>query len=150
MNRTTWGVSLGLFFCFGVGLGVTLAQDNKQGLPFSPARQAGDVIYLSGEIPIKADGTFEQGDTAAQTRQVMENLQRTLRANGCTFADVVKVTVYLRSMEDYEAMNAAYRTYFRGEFPARECVGGLEIAFGSDLEVSAIAINRRVRSDEND
>lgn len=69
----------------------------------------------------------------------MENLGRTLKKNGCTFDDVVKVTAYLKSMDDYQEMNATYRTFFTGEFPARECVGGLEIAFGSDLEISAIA-----------
>ncbi len=143
MKRKTWGTCLCLMFCFGVGLGATLAQDQKQGPPFSPARQAGEAIYLSGEIPIKPDGTYEQGTTAAQTRQVMNNLQRTLQANDCTFADVVKVTVYLNSMEDYQEMNAAYRAFFSGEFPARECVGGLEIAFGSDLEISAIAWKRK-------
>jgi len=89
---------------------------------------------------MKVDGTFEDGSTTAQTRQVMQNLKKTLGDLGCTFDDVVKVTVYLRSMEDYQEMNAAYRTFFSsGEFPARECVGGLEIAFGSDLEISVIA-----------
>ena len=131
---------------FGTGLGVALAQpqipllqDVKKDLPFSAARQAGNTYYLSGEIPLKQDGTFEAGSTTAQTRQVMQNLKKTLHGLGCTFDDVVKVTVYLKSMEDYQEMNAAYRTYFSGEFPARECVGGLEIAFGSDLEISAIA-----------
>jgi 2-iminobutanoate/2-iminopropanoate deaminase len=72
----------------------------------------------------------------------MDNLKRTLKANGCTIDDLVKVTVYLKSMDDYQEMNAAYRTYFSGEFPARECVGGLEIAFESDLEISAIAYKK--------
>ena len=132
-----------LLIVFGLGLvlglSVTLAQEIKKSLPFSAARQAGKTIYLSGEIPLRADGTFEQGDIAAQTRQVMENLSETLRRQGCTFNDVVKVTVYLNSMEDYQAMNAVYRTYFADDYPARECVGGLEIAFDSKLEISAIA-----------
>jgi 2-iminobutanoate/2-iminopropanoate deaminase len=124
-----------------MGLGIALAQEplNKTALPFSAARQAGETIFFSGEIPVKPDGSFEQGDTTAQTRQTMENLGRTLKQRGCTFDDVVKVTVYLRSMEDYQEMNATYRTFFSGKFPARECVGGLEIAFESDLEISAIA-----------
>lgn len=135
MKRISIGIALCMFFCIGIGAGVALAQN----LPFSPARHAGDTLYLSGEIPVKPDGTFEQGSTEAQTRQTMENLGRTLKKNGCTFDDVVKVTVYLKSMDDYQEMNATYRTFFSGEFPARECVGGLEIAFGSDLEISAIA-----------
>lgn len=139
MNRTIWCIGLCLIAGIGSGMGVALAQS----LPFSPARQAGDLIFLSGEIPVKPDGTFEQGSTTAQTRQTMENLGRTLEKNGCTFDDVVKVTVYLKSMEDYQEMNDTYRTFFTGEFPARECVGGLEIAFGSDLEISAIAYKKK-------
>ena len=72
----------------------------------------------------------------------MQNLGRTLQKNGCSFDDVVKVTVYLKRMEDYQEMNAVYRTFFTRSYPARECVGGLEIAFGSDLEISAIAYKR--------
>ena len=145
MTRLSWGITLCLFLCLGMGLGVALAQEKEpdQKLPFSSSRDAGETIYLSGEIPVKPDGTFEQGDTSAQTRQTMENISRTLKKNGCTFDDVVKVTVYLKSMEDYQEMNAVYRTFFSGPFPARECVGGLEIAFGSDLEISAIAHKAR-------
>ena len=145
MTRTYLGITACLFLGLGIGLRMAIAQEplNKNALPFSAARHAGETIYLSGEIPAKPDGSFEQGDTTAQTRQVMENLRRTLEQHGCTFDDVVKVTVYLKSMEDYPEMNATYRTFFSGKFPARECVGGLEIAFGSDLEISAIAFKPR-------
>jgi len=145
MKYLSKNVTVGLIFCLGIGVGVTLAQEQVKvkTLPFSAARSAGNTIYLSGEIPVKPDGTFERGDTTSQTRQTMENLGRTLKKNGCTFDDLVKVTVYLKSMEDYQEMNAVYRTFFSGNFPARECVGGLEIAFGSDLEVSAIAYKSR-------
>ena len=145
MSRTTLAVTACVFLGLGVCLGVVMAQDpiNKRARPFSAARTAGEMIFLSGEIPTKPDGSIESGDTTAQTRQVMENLGRTLQQHGCSFDNVVKVTVYLRSMEDYQAMNAAYRTFFSGKYPARECVGGLEIAFGSDLEISVIAYKPR-------
>ena len=139
MKRVFLATTLCLFVGLGAGMGVSLAQN----LPFSPARSAGDLLFLSGEIPMKPDGTIEQGSASAQTRQAMENLRKTLEKNGCTFDDVVKVTVYLKSMDDYPEMNETYRTYFTGEFPARECVGGLEIAFGSTLEISAIAYKPR-------
>jgi len=109
-------------------------------LPFSPARQAGPTLYVSGQIPVKADGTPVTGDVAAQTRQTMDNIAAVLKDNGYTFADVVNVTVYLSDMKHYPAMNAAYREYFPdGKFPARACTGGLQLAFGADLEISAIA-----------
>lgn len=128
-------ISLTAFLLIGLGMGLALAQQ----LPFSAARSAGDTLYVSGQIPMKADGSLEDGDTTAQTRQTMQNLGKVLEENGYTFDDVVKVTVYLKSMDDYQEMNTAYRTFFAGEFPARECVGGLEIAAGLDVEISAIA-----------
>jgi 2-iminobutanoate/2-iminopropanoate deaminase len=116
-------------------MGWTLAQQ----LPFSAARSAGDTLYVSGQIPMKPDGTLEQGDVAAQTRQVMENVSKVLKDNGYSMDDVVKVSVFLKSMDGYQDMNSVYRTFFSGNFPARECVGGLEIAAGLDVEISAIA-----------
>ena len=78
MKRIALAATLSLVLCVGMGFGLALAQQ----LPFSPARSAGDLIFLSGEIPIKPGGTFEQGSTTAQTRQIMDNLKRTLKANG--------------------------------------------------------------------
>ena len=67
MMRTIWIAMLCIGFGIGLGLGIGLSQEvvNKRELPFSPSRQARDTIYLSGEIPLKADGTFETGDTGA-------------------------------------------------------------------------------------
>jgi 2-iminobutanoate/2-iminopropanoate deaminase len=70
----------------------------------------------------------------------MDNIGAILRDNGYTFADVVSVTVYLSDMKHYQEMNAAYRAYFPdGKFPARACVGGLQLALGAEMEISAIA-----------
>jgi 2-iminobutanoate/2-iminopropanoate deaminase len=134
-RRTLTG---GILLALGVSIGTALAQ--VQGLPFSPARQAGSTLYLSGQIAALPDGTMLKADIAAQTRQTMDNLGAVLKDNGYTFDDVVRVTVYLKDMEDYQAMNAAYREYFPNGFPARACVGGLQIAFGLDVEISAIAV----------
>ena len=122
--------------CFGLGLAVA------QSLPFSAARSAGDTLYVSGQIPMKPDGTLENGSTTEQTKRVMDNVGEVLKENGYAFDDVVKMTVYLKSMDDYQEMNAAYRSYFKEIFPARECVGGLEIAAGLDVEISAIAYKK--------
>jgi len=130
----------GIFLALGVTLGASLAQ--VQGLPFSPARQAGSTLYLSGQIAALPDGTMMDGDITAQTRQTMDNLGSVLKDNGYTFDDIVSVTVYLKDMKDYQEMNAAYREYFPNGFPARACVGGLQIAFGLDVEISAIAVKK--------
>lgn len=109
-------------------------------LPFSPARQAGPTLYVSGQIPVKPDGTTVKGSVTEQAQQTMDNIAAVLKDYGYTFADVVNITVYLSDMKHYQEMNAAYREYFPdGKFPARACVGGLQLAFGADLEISAIA-----------
>ena len=73
----------------------------------------------------------------------MKNLEGILKAHDYSWADVVNVTVYLASMDDYAEMNAVYREFFDGPFPARACVGGLEIAFGLNVEISAIAYKKQ-------
>ena len=112
-------------------------------LPFSPARQAGDTLYLSGQLARTPEGEEVRDSIAAETRQAMKNLERTLTANGYTWKDVVNVTVYLNDIEDYHDMNAAYAEFFDGEFPARACVGGVDIVFGFRVEISAIAHRAR-------
>ena len=130
-------------FIAGLVCGVAWAQNvDVATLPFSASRTAGETVYLSGQIPVRPDGSVVEGSVTDQTRQTMDNLGAILKDNGLTFADVVNVTVYLSDMEHYAEMNAAYREYFPdGKFPARACVGGLQLAFGADLEISAIAHN---------
>ena len=108
-------------------------------LPFSTAVQAGPTLYLSGQIPIRPDSSVVTESVGAETRQTMENIGRTLSENGYTFDDVVSVIVYLKDMGDYAEMNKAYAEYFKNGFPARACVGGLQIAFDARLEISCIA-----------
>ena len=109
-------------------------------LPFSAARQAGKTLYVSGQVARTPEGEDVKTSVDAETRQVMDNLGRVLEANGYSFEDVVKATVYLESIEDYHEMNAAYASYFKeGDFPARACVGGVELVFGFKVEVSVIA-----------
>ena len=108
-------------------------------LPFSAARQAGNTLYVSGQIPRTAAGEDVRASVDAETRQVMDNIGRILAANGYTFDDVVFANVYLADIEDYHEMNAAYASYFGEKFPARACVGGNQIVFGFRVEISCIA-----------
>lgn len=145
--RMRWmvvGMVLAAAVVSGIAIWPVFAQQtekvNVAALPFSPARQAGPTLYVSGQIPVQPDGTPLKGTIAEQTKQTMDNIAAVLKDNGYTFADVVNVTVYLSDMKHYQEMNAAYRAYFAdGKFPARACVGGLQLAFGADLEISAIA-----------
>lgn len=109
-------------------------------LPFSLAREAGSTLYVSGQIAITPDGTPVKGSIADETRQTMRNIRRILADHGYSFQDVVNVNVYLSDMKHYDEMNDAYREFFpRGNFPARACVGGLQIAYGLNMEISCIA-----------
>lgn len=109
-------------------------------LPFSPARKAGNTLYVSGQVARDAEGNDVKESVDAETRQVMDNIGRVLKANGYSFEDVVSATVYLEDIEDYHEMNAAYASYFKeGVFPSRACIGGAELVFDFKVEISVIA-----------
>ena len=88
--------------------------------PYSQAVRAGNLLFISGQIPIvPATGVFPEGGVKEQTRQVLENVGAILAEAGRSFADVVKATVYLKDMAYFADMNAVYSEYFMRECPAR-------------------------------
>lgn len=111
----------------------------SSGPPYSPARKAGQTLYVSGQIARTPSGQEVRESIEAETKQVMENLGRVLKENGCSFDDVVNATVYLADIKDYAAMNKVYASYFSKGFPARACVGGASLVFGFKVEISAVA-----------
>jgi 2-iminobutanoate/2-iminopropanoate deaminase len=91
--------------------------------PYSQAVEAGSLVFISGQIPIDPkSGNVIQVDIKAQTRQVMENANAILSEAGCGMAEVVKVTIYLKNMADFAAVNEVYGGYFRSDPPARTTV----------------------------
>ena len=108
-------------------------------LPFSPARQAGDLLFISGQIARTADGADVKESVAAETHQTMKNIGRILEEHGYTYDDLVSVTVWLADIEDYHEMNKAYASYFKEQFPARACTGGAQIVFDFRVEIAAVA-----------
>ena len=107
--------------------------------PYSPARSAGQTLYLSGQVARTPAGQEVRDSVEAETRQVMENLGRVLKEHGAGFDDVVNATVYLVDIGDYAAMNKVYASYFSKGFPARACIGGVKLVFGFKVEISAVA-----------
>jgi len=106
--------------------------------PYSPAVRAGDFIHVSGQTPRDAvTGQLAGGDVSSQTRSTLGNLQRVLEQAGAALEDVVSVTVYLQRSEDWDAMNAVYREFFRGPHPSRTTVGA--DLRGILVEISAVA-----------
>ena len=110
-----------------------------QRLPFSSAVRVDDMLYLSGQIGNRADGTLPEG-IEAQSRQVMENIGAVLKSAGLGFGDVVKCTVMIDDIKQWGDFNKVYVTYFPdGKFPARSAFGADGLAMGALIEVECWA-----------
>ncbi|RSH80213.1 hypothetical protein EHS25_007223 [Saitozyma podzolica] len=88
----------------------------------SPAVRLGDTLYLSGQTPIDASGKVVDGDIEELTEQCIRNLEKVLKHSGATLQDVVKVNIFLKSMDDFGRMNAAYEKLMPMPKPARSCI----------------------------
>lgn len=109
--------------------------------PYSQAIAANGMLYISGQIPLDpVSGQLLEGDTAAQARLVLANLEAILKAGGCTFADVVRSTIFLIDLNDFAAVNAAYAEKFTAPFPARVTIQVAALPRGSKVEIDAIAL----------
>jgi 2-iminobutanoate/2-iminopropanoate deaminase len=110
--------------------------------PYSQALAAGPFVFLSGQIPLDSQGRLVEGDIVVQTVQVMANLKAVLAAAGLTFKDVVKTTIYLQDLADFQEMNRAYAEFFPQHPPARTTVQVAGLARGVAVEIDAIAVKR--------
>ncbi len=108
--------------------------------PYSHAVQAGNTLYLSGQLGLNpATGTLPDG-VEAQAHQSMKNIGAVLAAAGMDYADVVKTTVFLADINDFAAINAIYAQYFKGACPARSCVQAGALPKGALFEMEAVAV----------
>jgi 2-iminobutanoate/2-iminopropanoate deaminase len=108
--------------------------------PYSQAIHAGDLVFLSGQVPIDpATGDLVGGDIAAQTERVLDNLGAVLAAAGCGFGDVVKTTIYLVDLGDFQVVNQTYAKRFSAAPPARATVQVSALPKGARVEIDAIA-----------
>jgi reactive intermediate/imine deaminase len=107
-------------------------------VPLSPAVRAGDMVYVSGQVPVKPDGSMESGNIEAQTRQVLENVKSALALTGATMDQVVKTTVWIEDARDFGGMNKVYGTFFPSEPPARTTVES-RLMLDIKVEIEAIA-----------
>ncbi|WP_298217472.1 RidA family protein [Halothiobacillus sp.] len=106
--------------------------------PYSQAIAVGTMLFTSGQIPLRADGTLVEGDIKVQTQQVFDNLRAVIEAAGGTLAQVVKTTVFLKDMQDFVAMNEVYEAEFGGHRPARSAVQVARLPRDVRLEIEAI------------
>ena len=110
--------------------------------PYSQAVQAGNLLFLSGQIAIDpATGKIESADTAGETHQVMRNLKAILTAAQLDFGHVVKTTILLSDMALFATVNEIYGQYFTGGFPARETYAVKSLPKNVNIEISMIALS---------
>ncbi len=108
--------------------------------PYSQAVRAGNLLFVSGQVPIDpATGALIEGDIAAQTDRVMRNLTAILEAAGATMDHVVRCTVYLADMNDFAAMNEVYGSYFAQPAPARATIQAVRLPKDARVEIDVIA-----------
>lgn len=111
--------------------------------PFSEAVLVGNTLYVAGHIGLDP-ATGKPGATPEQeARLVMESVKRTVEAAGLTMDDLVSVQVYCSDVTFYDAFNGVYRTYFRGNYPARAFLGSGKLLFDARYEVMGLAVKRK-------
>lgn len=108
--------------------------------PYSPAVVVGNTVYISGQIPRSADGKIVADSIEAATRQALDNLRSVLTAAGCTPSRVVKTTVYMTDLGEFEGMNKTYADFFGEYRPARSTVQVSKLPAGSRVEIDCIAV----------
>ncbi len=108
--------------------------------PYSQAIHSGDLVFLSGQVPIDPKtGELVTGDIAVQTERVLANLGAVLGAAGCGFEHVVKTTIYLVDLGDFQVVNQTYAKRFSAAPPARATVQVSALPKGARVEIDAIA-----------
>jgi 2-iminobutanoate/2-iminopropanoate deaminase len=109
--------------------------------PYSQAILKGDTLYISGQIPLNPlSGELVNGSIDAATQQVMENIGALLQEAGMTFEDVVKASIFLKDLNNFEKVNSVYGSYFSYVPPARETVEVSRLPKDVEVEISCIAI----------
>ena len=109
--------------------------------PYSQAVRAGSTVYCAGQIPLDPkSGQIVSQDISEQTRRVLDNVTAVLRAEGLTFESIVKTTIFLTDLADFQTVNEIYASYFKKEPPARSTVQVSALPKGARVEIEAIAM----------
>jgi len=100
---------------------------------------SGSMLFLSGQIPLRADGTMVEGSIREQTEQVFANIRTLLSSQGASLANVVKATVFLKDMNDFAAMNEVYAEAFGEHRPARSAIEVARLPKDARVEIEVVA-----------
>ena len=108
--------------------------------PYSQAVRVGSTVFCSGQIPLDpTTGQIVSGDISAQTKRVLENIGAVLRAEGLSFENLVKTTIFLTDLGDFQIVNEIYASYFNNQPPARSTVQVSALPKGAKIEIEVIA-----------
>ena len=108
--------------------------------PYAQAVKVGNMLYTSGQIALRPDGSMNDGDVVAQSEQVLTNLTHVLKAAGGSLKNVIKTTVFLADMNDFTAMNEVYERFMAGHRPARSTVEVARLPKDAKVEIECIAL----------
>jgi len=109
--------------------------------PYSQAVRSGSFLFCSGQIPLDPkSGQIVPGDIASQTRRVLDNIGAVLKAEDLTFDHVVKTTIFLTNLDDFQTVNEVYGSYFKQDPPARSTIQVAALPKGANVEIEVIAI----------
>jgi len=138
--------SLVVGFCFAAriaGMKKIISTSEAPGAigPYSQAVRSGSFVFCSGQIPLDPkSGQIVPGDIAIQTRRVLDNIAGILRAEALTFDQVVKTTIFLTNLGDFQTVNEIYGSYFKQDPPARSTVQVAALPKGANVEIEVIAL----------
>jgi len=108
--------------------------------PYAQAVKVGAMVYTSGQIALRPDGTMNDGDVIEQTKQVLTNLRHVLEEAGSGMDKIVKTTVFLADMNDFAAMNTVYESFMGGHRPARSTVEVARLPKEAKVEIECVAL----------
>jgi 2-iminobutanoate/2-iminopropanoate deaminase len=108
--------------------------------PYSQAIVAGSLLFTSGQIPLRADGSLVEGGIEKQTQQVLDNLRAVIEAAGASLSQVAKTTVFLKDLQDFTAMNGVYAAAFGSHCPARSTVQVARLPRDVLVEIEAVVL----------
>lgn len=108
--------------------------------PYAQAVTVGQFVFTSGQIPLRPDGTFVDGAIEDQIAQVLANLDEVLKAANCNRTDVVKATIFMTNLSDFDKVNKAYGEFFGEHRPARSTVQVAGLPKGAQVEIELVAV----------
>ena len=116
--------------------------DDRKGLPFSDAVLVGNTLYIAGHVGLDPKTGLAPADAEAEAHLVMDGIKKTVEAAGLSMDDVVSLQVFCTDLKLYDTFNAVYKTYFRGDFPARAFIGIDKLLRNGHYEVMGNAVKR--------